>query len=328
MTRERAARQPIVLGIMGDSGSGKTTLTSVVSLLGADRVTDLCLDDYHKYDRAGRSRRAITAIHPDCNDLGLMQQHLTLLRRGETVYKPVYDHRTGTFAEPEFLTPREFVIAHGLLGYHTDALRGCYDLCVFLDPDAELRVAWKLQRDTSRRGYTPEEVRRQLEHRRLDAERFIRPQLERADVVVAFFPRPGARDVRDGAHLSVRITVRHPLAGVDRAALGRRDRGARTTGARGAAHVTLEESRGRENEYVIEMDGQISDEQTADIASGLRRALSPPEGDRFGSIGTFVEGDAVRRSNVLALTQLLITVLLLHSSAQSRERVPTPSLTP
>src|SRR5919199_5844452 len=220
MSRERGARRPILLGIVGDSGSGKATLTSgVVTLLGADRVSDLCLDDYHKYDRAERSRRAITAIHPDCNDLELMREHLTLLRRGDTIYKPVYDHRTGTFAEPEFRAPREFVIAHGLLGFHTDALRASYDLGVFLDPDAELRVAWKLQRDTTRRGYTTEEVRRQLEHRRVDAERFIHPQRDGADVVVAFFPRPGARDVRDGAHLSVRIPLRRPLAAVDFAAI-------------------------------------------------------------------------------------------------------------
>src|SRR5919201_4428238 len=220
MSTEQRTQRPTILGVMGDSGSGKATLASgIVTLLGAERVSDLCLDDYHKYDRAERSRRAITAIHPDCNDLELMQQHLVLPRRGETVYKPVYDHRTGSFGEPEFLTPREFVIAHGLLGFHTDALRPCYDLGVFLDPDAELRIGWKLQRDTSRRGYTAEDVRRQLEHRRADAERFIRPQRDRADVVVAFFPHPKAPDAHDGAHLSVRIVLRRAFAGVDLAAI-------------------------------------------------------------------------------------------------------------
>src|SRR5919201_261720 len=127
MSTEQRTQRPTILGVMGDSGSGKATLSGgVVRLLGAERVTDLCLDDYHKYDRAERSRRAITAIHPDCNNLELMRQHLELLRRGEAVYKPVYDHRTGTFGEPEFLSPREIVIAHGLLGFHTQALRTCY----------------------------------------------------------------------------------------------------------------------------------------------------------------------------------------------------------
>jgi phosphoribulokinase len=252
-----------------------------------------------------------------------MRQHLELLRRGETVYKPVYDHRTGTFGEPEFFTPREVVIVHGLLGFHTQALRSCYDLGVFLDPDAELRVTWKLQRDTSRRGYAPEEVMRQLEHRRADTERFIRPQRDRADVVVTFFPPAGARGTRDGAHLSVRITLRRSFAGVDLDAICGESRSARRSDPRRPPYVSLVNSRVRDNERVLEIDGQIPDELTAEIAGELGRALSSPERERVDSIGTFVERDVVRRSNALALTQLLIAVLLRHSASESRERTPT-----
>jgi hypothetical protein len=89
----------------------------------------------------------------------------------------------------------------------------------------------------------------------------------------------------------------------------------------------LEESRARENECVLQINGQIPDALTADIASKLWRALPRSERERFDSIGAFVERDVVRRSNSLALTQLLITVLLLHSSAESREQAPAPSLT-
>lgn len=51
-------RRPIVLGIVGDSAAGKTTITrGLVELLGEDRVTHICADDYHKYDRIERASR-------------------------------------------------------------------------------------------------------------------------------------------------------------------------------------------------------------------------------------------------------------------------------
>ena len=60
-------RRPIIAGIVGDSAAGKTTLAKgLVNLLGPERVTHVCSDDYHKYDRDERARRSITALHPDC----------------------------------------------------------------------------------------------------------------------------------------------------------------------------------------------------------------------------------------------------------------------
>jgi phosphoribulokinase len=44
-----SAGRPIMLCLVGDSGAGKSTLTDgCVAILGPDRVTDICLDDYHK----------------------------------------------------------------------------------------------------------------------------------------------------------------------------------------------------------------------------------------------------------------------------------------
>ena len=58
-------QRPIVLGIVGDSASGKTTISQgLTRLLGAERVTHICADDYHKYDRIERARLKITPLHP------------------------------------------------------------------------------------------------------------------------------------------------------------------------------------------------------------------------------------------------------------------------
>src|SRR5438067_2299261 len=122
---------PVMLALIGDSGSGKSTLSAgIVETLGHERVSDVCLDDYHKYDRVQRSEVGITALHPDCNHLGLMRQHLELMRRGETIFKPVYDHTTGTFGTPEYLTPSQFVVVHGLLGLHSPELKSCFHVSI------------------------------------------------------------------------------------------------------------------------------------------------------------------------------------------------------
>ena len=53
--------RPIILSIAGDSGSGKTTITrGIVRVLGEDRVTHFCADDYHRYDRRQRAERGLT----------------------------------------------------------------------------------------------------------------------------------------------------------------------------------------------------------------------------------------------------------------------------
>jgi phosphoribulokinase len=199
----------VLIGVVGDSGSGKTTLSSCIAMAaGAERTTLVSLDDYHRYDRRERERRAITALNPECNRLDLVAEHLTALRRGDTITKPVYDHHDGTFGPDEVVTPREVIVVRGLLALHTEALARCFDLSVFLDPDPGLRVAWKVERDCEKRGYSREQVLAQIAQRQPDADRFVAPQRERADVVIRFtpaLPRPG---VDNSSPLRMRIMLR------------------------------------------------------------------------------------------------------------------------
>ena len=121
-------RRPILLGIVGDSAAGKTTITrGLTRLLGPDRVTHICADDYHKYDRTERARLNITPLHPDCNFLDILELHLERAHYGQPMLKPVYDHSTGSLVRPEYVEPREFVIVEGLLGFHTPAMRQFYE---------------------------------------------------------------------------------------------------------------------------------------------------------------------------------------------------------
>ncbi len=56
-------QQPLIVAICGDSGSGKTTLADgMVKVFGQERVTHICLDDYHTLDRATRLRTKTSTL--------------------------------------------------------------------------------------------------------------------------------------------------------------------------------------------------------------------------------------------------------------------------
>ena len=162
----KRADHPIILGIVGNSASGKTTLSAgVAQILGAEHCTVICTDDYHRYSRSQRAAAGLSALDPRSNYVDVLEQHLRLLRIGEPILKPVYDHSQGTLESPEYVRPKDFVIAEGLLGYATRAMRDCYDVKIYLDPEEDLRVKWKIHRDTTKRGYTLKEVMAQIERR-------------------------------------------------------------------------------------------------------------------------------------------------------------------
>lgn len=301
--------RPIMIGIVGDSGSGKTTITrGLVRVLGDEQVTHFCADDYHRYDRRQRAERDITPLHPECNYLDVLCQDLGHLRANDGILKPVYRHGDGTFGPPEYLEPGRFVVAEGLLAFHSQGLREMFDVRVYLDPPEELRRRWKVGRDCSRRGYTTDQVLAELDRREPDSEAFIRPQRHFADVVVSF--RPGESEAQEelDAHLVLRDTLPHP----DLSDMG----------------VELEDGAG---EQVLRVAGTMGAERAAEIEEAVWDRMHFASHLRQQRLGEFTVGTELRRSDALAVAQLLVlyhvvtaraVVSLGGESARTLELVP------
>jgi phosphoribulokinase len=287
--------RPIVLGVVGDSGAGKTTLTrGLIRVLGGDHAARLNADDYHRYDRRQRAERGTTPLHPDSNHLDILTQHLLHLRKGDPVLKPVYDHRDGTLCAPVYMRPSRFLFVEGLLGYHTETLRAAHDVRVFLDPPEELRRAWKLKRDCTRRNYTTDEVLAELDRRERDAERFIRPQRDHADILVSF--RQGADPPHLDADVVLRDTLPHPELSDDFPLLG----------AEGGPSVLR-----RADDLVLRIPGDIDPAYAAELEEAIWARMSFANHLRVRRLGEFTAGTDLYRSDSLALVQLLVLYHLM-----------------
>jgi phosphoribulokinase len=295
--------RPVLLAIAGDSATGKTTLAQGLErALGPERCVSVCVDDYHRYDRQERKTKSFTALHPDCNYVDIMEQHLQLLATGQPILKPVYDHSTGELARPELVEPKEFIIVEGLLPLLTKLARACFEVMVFLNPPEDVRVGWKLARDTTKRGYTEDQVRAELVQREPESAEFIRPQQSFADIVVSFGPIPGRNDPPDtplSAELLLRPTIRHPdLTGVLAPTMQR------------AIHLKLtRDSDGRPVD-TLHVHGYVPIEESRTVQKAIWAALGHA-GEAPSCLGELSPG---RRSEPMTITQLLLLYHLLDAA--------------
>jgi len=300
-----AARRPVMLAIAGDSAAGKTTLTrGIAETLGADRAIALCVDDYHRYDRAQRRDVPFTVLHPDCNYIEVMEQHLQLLALGRPILKPVYDHATGELVRPVLVEPREFVIVEGLLPLHTKLARACFDITVYLDPPEEIRRKWKIRRDCAERGYTPDAVRAELARRESDSAAFIRPQRQQADIVLRFAPVAGHGAGGDGASLSAEILLRPTIGHPDLSHV-------LTDDDRRTVHLKLIRDAGGRPVDALHVHGHAPREDSRIVEKAIWEQLSFDHGTVLSdTLGQYAPG---KRGEALAIAQLLLLWHLLEA---------------
>jgi phosphoribulokinase len=205
------------------------------------------------------------------------------------VLKPVYSHQTGEFEPPVYVKPSKFLLVEGLLNFHTETLRSLHDVRVSLAPPEELRRAWKVKRDCTRRGYTTDEVLAELDSRQADAEEFIVPQRRYADIVVAFT----ANRSDDPAHLDADVILRDTLPHPDLSPLldGTED---------GPALIK------REREWLLRVPGDLDPAHAAELEEAVWDRMSFASHLRIRRLGEFTVGTDLFRSDSLALVQLLI----------------------
>ncbi len=186
----------LVVGIAGATGSGKTTVASRLAAAVEGRVALLQHDSYYR-DRPEltyEQRCELNFDHPQSLETELLVEHLGALRRGEPVAVPVYDFTTHRRSEETLkVAPSPVIVVEGILVLADARLREMFDIKLFVDTDADIRVFRRIRRDIEQRGRSFDSVRQQYYSsvRPMTLE-FVEPSKRFADMII---PEGGRNDV-------------------------------------------------------------------------------------------------------------------------------------
>ena len=169
---------------------------------------------------------------------------------------------------------------------------------VFLAPPEELRRKWKVERDCSRRGYTTDQVLAELDRREPDSAAFIRPQQRCADMVVSFQPQPSDDRRTSTPSCMLRDGLPH-----------RTSRRSSATGAAGSR------SRTRGDERHVRIPGAIDPRDAAEIEEAVWERMHFARHLRTERLGEYTVGTELRRSETLAIVQVLVLYHLVTAKA-------------
>jgi len=180
---------PLVIGIAGGSGSGKTTLARfILEQVGENNIAYLPHDAYYKdlRDLPPNEHAAINFDHPNALDSDLLVEHIKKLSQMQAIDLPIYDFehdtRTGEFRH---IQPKSVIMVEGILIFAEPKLRELFDVKLFVDTDADLRLIRRLERDLFERGRSAQNVIHQyLATVRPMHLEFVEPSKRYADIII------------------------------------------------------------------------------------------------------------------------------------------------
>lgn len=179
----------LVVGIAGGTGSGKTTVVKkIIQNLPKDEVAVLYQDSYYK-DNGHlplEERLEINFDHPESIEFDLLSKHIKKLKENKSVEQPIYSYLTCTRSQETVkVEPKHVVIVEGILILTDKELRKHLDIKVFVDADADDRLARVINRDIIERGRSVNKVLERYDKTVKPMHlQFIEPSKRYADIIV------------------------------------------------------------------------------------------------------------------------------------------------
>lgn len=177
-----------ILALIGGSGSGKSTVLDGLRNHFGERAAVLSLDNYYRpkselpVDENGETNFDMPVVIDD----ETMVSDIDVLRAGKSIHLSSYTYNRDVMkSETVTIDPAEWLIVEGLFAMAYPAMEERVDLVGYIDASPETRLARRIARDGSERGYTEDEVRYQWKNHVRPADiQFIEPWKTKADVVV------------------------------------------------------------------------------------------------------------------------------------------------
>jgi len=219
---EREKKPPFILGVAGGTASGKTSVCQMIISALKDRRVALVSQDSFYRPLTEEEKATVSEFnfdHPDAFDWALMNQSLSELRnqpkQGKPVEIPLYDFVTHSrLQETQTIYGADIIILEGILVFYPPELRAMFDMKIFVDADADTRLARRVIRDINHRGRDVMGVLRQYEKFvKPSFDEYVNPTKKYADVII---PRGADNTVAIDLitmHIRTQLNERDPPAG-------------------------------------------------------------------------------------------------------------------
>jgi len=175
--------------IAGGTCSGKTTIAKAIGKRLEDLKTVIVSHDNYYKDLAHlpHSERAkVNFDHPDSIDKEYLLKDLLDMMSGKAVNVPDYSFVSHSRCEGTMcIADADVIILEGIFALYYPELLALSDLKIYVDTDADLRLARRIARDIIDRGREVEGVLDQyLQTVKPSHEAFIEPSKKNADVII------------------------------------------------------------------------------------------------------------------------------------------------
>ncbi|KAG9141973.1 hypothetical protein Leryth_009318 [Lithospermum erythrorhizon] len=204
-------KQPFVIGVSGGTASGKTTVCDmIIQQLHDHRVVLVNQDSFYR----GLTLEELKHVHeynfdhPDAFDTEQLLECAEKLMSGQSVQVPIYDFKTHQRCTDSFrlVNASDVIILEGILVFHDQRVRNLMNMKIFVDTDADVRLARRIRRDTVERAFS--NTKTTINPVELQYAKFVKPAFDDfvlpskkyADVII---PRGGDN------HVAIDLIVQH-----------------------------------------------------------------------------------------------------------------------
>jgi len=190
---------PFMIGVAGGTASGKSTVCErIMKDLGQNemenvhrQVLHISQDSFYReltpQETLCAQKGLFNFDHPDAFDIQLMEATLQDIHAGRATKVPVYDFKTNSRVPDEFtvIHAADVVLFEGILTFYYPCVRDMFHMKLFVDTDADTRLARRVLRDIQDRGRNLDHVLHQYTSLVKPAfEEFCIPTKKFADVII------------------------------------------------------------------------------------------------------------------------------------------------
>uniref|UniRef100_A0A1B6CPJ1 uridine/cytidine kinase n=1 Tax=Clastoptera arizonana TaxID=38151 RepID=A0A1B6CPJ1_9HEMI len=165
-------KTPFLIGVAGGTASGKSTVCKrIMEKLGQvdvdhteRQVVTISQDSFYRelspQDKAKALKGQYNFDHPAAFNNEFIYQTLQDILAGKKCHIPVYDYRTNSRIDNQFITiyPADVVLFEGILVFYFPEIRDLFHMKLFVDTDSDTRLARRVPRDIKERGRELDQV--------------------------------------------------------------------------------------------------------------------------------------------------------------------------